>query len=223
MAKLFDVDGNEIEALTAEEVEAKTKEAIEAYVAEHPDKSDDLAVASNKLGELEEEIKVLKGDGGEGEKGGQVDRLKKAKEEKDEQISALEKTIQEQGENFAKFKAGMFADIKSKALEKLSNGDEEVAKKIELEFEGFGDAPDSEAGTIERMAKAATIVNGSAPVPNFMDNATKIATAKGDGQQGDLPAGEETENSKSMRKQFEISDKDVEEFGGEVTPKVNIT
>lgn len=231
MAKLFDVDGNEVEATTSEEMEAKKQEIIDAYKEEHPDASGDLAVATSKLTEKDEEIarlikaaeEVAGGEGGDDkDKGSQVERLKQEKIDRDAEITKLTNTIKEQGENFNKFKEGMFSDLKTKAIEKLAGGDEEVAKKITLEFDGFGDAPDTESGTLERLAKAATIVNGKAPEPNFMDNATKIATTKGDGTQGNEAATEETPNSVTMRKEFDISDKDVAEFGGEVTPNISV-
>ena len=230
MAKLFDEQGNAVEALTQEELDAKKQEIIDAYKEEHPDTSGDLAVSANKVTELEKEIADMKtaaeeGDGGDGkdkDKGGQVERLKQEKINRDAEITKLTNTIKEQGESFSKFKEGMFSDIKTKAIEKLSGGDEEVAKKIGLEFDKYGDAPDTESGTLERLTSAATIVNGKAPEPNFMDNATKIIGTKGEGTQGDEGKGEETPNSVTMRKEFDISDKDVAEFGGEVTPNINV-
>lgn len=221
MVKLFDKDGKEIEAITSDELAEKTKEAIETYKEEHPDKTGDLAVAEDKLKKAEQDLKTAKeefeqkdkdDDDDDDKNKGQVDRLKKERDDALNLVKDTKDATEKQGKEFNEFKKGMFDSIRKKGIEKLSGGDEEIAKKIEAEFDEFGDAPTTEDATIARLSKAATIVNGTAPAPNFMDNATAQAGTKGEGTKNDAAKGEETENSKNMRNVFGISDKDVEEF-----------
>lgn len=223
MIKLFDKDGKEVEAFDTEELKQKNQEAIDAYKIEHPDKTGDLAVAEEKLKTKEKELEnaieaANKKDGDDNDddddaKKQQIDRLKKEKSDALESVNTVKEDLSKQ---ISDLKTGMFETLKTKALDKLSGGDEEIKKKIEHEFDAYGESPVTEADTLQRLTNAATIVNGSKPQPNFMDNPTNISSDKGEGAKGGDAGNteQESENSKSMRKEFDISDKDVEEFSG---------
>lgn len=221
--KLFDKDGNEVDAFTNEELEAKNKEAVDTYIKENPSKKDeldkltgDLKTATEKIAEFE------KGGGGEGGEGGEGDdeQKKRLKQAKVDAENALAEGLKEVKDEMIKFKEGFVSGHKTKILDKLANGDPELLKKIELEYDDYSEgksAPANETEMQERLTKAFTIATGLPPAPNFMDGMANSAP-RGEGDNGG--AGEtkepETENSKNMRKVFDISDKDAEEFSSEV-------
>lgn len=210
MAKLFDKDGNEVEAFTPEELETKKKEALDAYIKENPSKKDefeklqaDLKTATDKLAEIES------GGGDDAQK-------KRLKDEKKAAEDALKTVTDGFRKEMDEFKSGFINGHKTKVLDKLSKGDPELRKKIELEFDQYSEgkkAPANEMEITERLTKAFTLATGNKPAPNFMDGAAG-AGARGDHASGGGKGGatEETENSKAMRKALGITDKDVEKF-----------
>lgn len=218
MAKLFDKDGAEVEAFTTEELVVKNKEVLDKYIEENPSKKDefdkltlDLKTATDKIVELEGE-----GGGGEGQDDAQKKRLKDAKVAAE---TALEEGMKGIRKEMTDFKEGFVSGHKTKVLQKLAGDDPELLKKIEFEYDQYSEGKSVPANEIEmqgRMAKAFTLATGTPPAPNFMDGMGNSG-ARGDGANGGSGEGgkEETPNSKVMRKAFDISDKDVEEF----TPK----
>lgn len=214
MTKLFDKDGNEVEAYTPEELEAKNQEAVDNYIKENPSKKDeleklesDLKIANEKITEFEK--------GGEGDEGGdeQKKRLKQAKIDAE---NALENGLKEVKDEMTKFKEGFVSGHKTKVLEKLSGGDPELLKKIEFEYDQYSEGkavPVNETEIQERLTKAFTLATGAAPAHNFMDGMSN-STARGEGQNGGTgdTTEQETDNSKNMRKAFGITDKEAEEF-----------
>ena len=211
MAKLFDKDGNEVEAFTEAEIKDREKKAVDDYVKENPVKKEehdklkaDFDAATLKLKEFEE---------GGGNDDAQKRRLKEAKE-------TAEKALSEAVTGFRKemdeFKSSFISGHKTKVLDKLSKGDPELRKKIELEFDQYSEgkkAPATEVELTERLSKAFTIATGTKPAPNFMDGMNN-AGPRGDGHNGGSGNSKEpeTDNSKQMRKAFGITDKDVEKF-----------
>jgi len=204
MAKLFDKDGNEVEAFTQEELAAKNKEAVDAYLKENPDKGADLKKAQEELATATEKIKALEGAGGSD---GQKKRLI---EERDAAQAAL-KTMEEKfGKELGEIKATLFGGFKAKALATLSKGDKQLADKIQLEYDGFAGEAKTEGEIAERMAKAFTLVSGSKPAPSFLDSLSN-GGARGDGGHSS-GAAPESEASKAQRKAMGISDEDVKKF-----------
>ena len=213
MAKLFDKDGNEVEAFTPEELETKKKEALDAYIKENPSKKDefeklqaDLKTATDKLTELES------GGGDDAQK-------RRLKEEKKAAEDALKTGLEGIRKEMDEFKNNFVTGHKTKVLDKLSKGDPELKKKIEMEYGQYSEgkkAPANEIEVTERLTKAFTLATGNKPAPNFMDGAAG-AGARGDHSNGGGKGakGEETDNSKAMRKAMGITDSDVEKF----TPK----
>lgn len=214
MAKLFDKDGNEVEAFTPDELEAKKKEALDEYIKNNPSKKEevdkltaDLATATQKLKELEE---------GGGDDDAQKKRLK---DEKKAAEDALKTGLEGFRKEMDEFKNNFVTGHKTKVLDKLSGGDAELRKKIEFEYDQYSEgkkAPANEIEIQERLTKAYTLATGKAPTPNFMDGMGNAAP-RGEGHNGGSGNAKEpeTDNSKAMRKALGITDKDVEQFGPE--------
>jgi len=206
MTKLFNEEGQEIDAFTKEEFEAKTKEALEEYAINNPDKSGELKTAQDELLLAQAKLKELEEMGGSE---GQKRRLKAEKEEALGKVSEIEKKLT--GEMKA-LKDSIFGGRKTKVLDALSKGDVELRKKIELEADGFKGDPANEIELEQRLIKAATIVTGNKPTPNFMDGMSHGGTRGVDTKIQD----NESENSKEMRKVFGITDEQVKKFSPEV-------
>lgn len=212
MAKLFDKDGNEVEAFTPEELKAKQKEAVDEYIKENPVKQEDynklktdLETATTKLKEFEE---------GGGNDDAQKKRLKDAKEAAEKALADGLTGIRKEMDDF---KNNFITGHKTKVLDKLSKGDPELKKKIELEYDQYSEgkkAPANEIEVTERLTKAFTLATGNKPAPNFMDGAAGAGT-RGDGKNGGSGDTKEpeSENAKAQRKALGITDADVEKFG----------
>lgn len=206
MAKLYDENGNEVVAFTQEEFEAKKKEAVEEYAQNNPDKSGDLKTAQDELLLAQAKLKELEDMGGNE---GQKRRLKQEKEDASAKLIEVEKRLA--GEMKA-LKDSVFGGRKIKILDALSKGDVELRKKIELEADGFKGEATNEIELEQRLMKAATIVIGNKPQPNFMDGMSD------GGKRGvDIKMqGQESDNAKEMRKVFGITDEQAKKYSPEV-------
>lgn len=188
----YDENGNEIgEVLTPEEI--KEKDSALAKAAEDLKKANEALEEAKKGGDMSE---------------GQKARLLKEKEEAEKAKGDIEAKYKAEIDALSKKVDSVIGDTRKDALDKLSKGDPELRKKIELEMENIKAKDDSRDSIIEQVSKAATIVTGNRPQPNFMDGIINSAD-RGDGT-GKPVGGEESENSKMMRKEvFKISDADV--------------
>lgn len=207
-SKLFDKDGKEVDAFTQEELDAQKKEAIVEHLKNNPDKSAEVTKLQGDIDELTKKLEDA------GMPVGQKERLKAAKDAAEaklaETVTALTKEISDLKETFT-------GSIKNKAIEKLSKGDPDIKAKLELKYTSLmktGDYKNDEAGILQAMTEAATLVTGSKPVPGFMDNIS------GAGQRGDLQTNKneapESENAKTMRQAFNIPDAAAEKYKGQI-------
>jgi len=210
MAKLFDVDGNEVEAFTQEELKAKQEEAIAEHLKNNPDKSAEVAKLKADLDAATKKIKESEEGGGASDQ--QKARLKAAKEEAE---NALKSTVEKFSSEVNALKETITSATKNKVMKALSKGDKDLEAKLELKYKSLmktGDYDHSEEGITKALTEAATIVSGAAPAPNFMDNIS------GAGDRGAVQkngaAKPETENAKAMRNVLGISDKDAEKYAG---------
>lgn len=201
MAKLFDANGNEVEAFTPEELEAKQQEALDAYLKEHPDQSDALTKAQTDLEAATAKLKEL---GEKDDKDPQKQRLIK---ERDEALDAVEEVKTTLTKEISDLKTNIFGGAKEKILSKLAAGDAELRKKIETEYDGFAGEAANEQQIQERLTKAYTLAKGVPPAPNFMDSMGSAAPRGVDQNHG--VQTQETDNSKAMRKAFGITDQDA--------------
>lgn len=207
MAKLFDADGNEVEAYTADELAGKQKEAVDAYLKDHPDQSKALTEAQDKVKKLEEDLKNA------GLSDGQKKRLI---EERDGAIKSVEDLTKKFTEEMSTFKNSFFDGIKKKGFDALSQGKTDVREKLVSKFESLmksGDYPQTEEGITTAMREAATIVNGNRPAPGFLDGITSGGAGDRGGGNGGEGKPAESANSAAMRKAFGITDQQAEKFG----------
>ena len=206
MAKFFDEQGNEVEAYTEEELEAKKKEALDEYAKQNPDKAEELEKAQKDLEDAQKKLKEYEETGGGDDH--QKQRLK-------DKAKTAEQALEEVRENFTKeikeLKEGFLSGHRTRILDRLSGGDEEVKKKIEFEADQFVGDVKNEVELEQRLTKAATIVNAQTPIPNFTDNLSG-AGSRGDKQTHEVST-QESENSKTMRKALGITDEDAEKYG----------
>lgn len=208
MAKLFDAEGNEVEAFTPEELEAKQKEAVDKYIAENPSKNEEYESAKKELDDAKKKLEEYeKNNEGNDE---QKKRLKNEKKEAEDAVKNLQENFKKE---ISELKEGIMKGHREKMLDTLSNGDPELRKKIEYEYDEYSKGKDTPVDEIEvkdRMAKAATLAMGQAPTPGLLDGISS-AGQKGEESYGGAKNQEpETENSKAIRKVLGITDKDVE-------------
>lgn len=203
MAKFYNEKGEEVEGFTKEELEAKTKELIKEFAQNNPDKSEDLQKAQDELLAANTKLKDLEEMGGNE---GQKRRLKAEKDEAQTKLAEVEKKLT--GDMKA-LKESIFGERKTKVLDALTKGDVELRKKIELEADGFKGEPANEIEMEQRLVKAATIVTGNKPQPNFMDGMSHGGTRGVDDKRGVI---QESDNAKEMRKVFGITDEQAKKF-----------
>lgn len=203
MAKFYNEKGEEVEGYTKDELEARTKESIEEFAQNNPDKSADLQKAQDELLAANAKFKELEEMGGSE---GQKKRLKAEKDEAQNKLAEVEKKLT--GEMKA-LKDSIFGGRKTKVLDALTKGDVELRKKIELEADSFKGEPANEIELEQRLVKAATIVMGNKPQPNFMDGMSHGGTRGVDDKRG---VTQESDNAKEMRKVFGITDEQAKKF-----------
>lgn len=211
MVKLFDVDGKEVEAFTAEELKAKQDEAVKEHLKNNPDKGAEVTRLETELADAK--LKLEKAEkGGDGSSDQQKARLKEAKEAAE---NALKETVEKFTGEINTLKETITGGIKAKGLKALSKGDKDLEAKLELKYSSLmksGDFKSDEAGITQALSEAATIVMGSKPAPNFLDNVSGAGERGAQQKEGDKQP--ETENSKAMRNVFGISDKVAEKYAG---------
>lgn len=209
MAKLFDVHGNEVDAITAEELKEKNEEAIAEYLKNNPDKTSEVNKLKADLDELNKKLE----EGGMNE--GQKARLKADKDAAEAKLSEKEQAFMKE---ISDLKDMFTGGIKNKALDRLSKGDKDVKEKIELRFNSLmktGDYKNDEAGITQAMTEATLLATGSKPAPGFLDNAS-AAGDRGDYQDPSKGTTPESDNSKSMRAALGIKDSDAAKYEAQV-------
>lgn len=212
--KIKQDDGTEIEVFTQDEFDAKSKEiaeeagkkAVEAFKEQNPDRSKEVDDLKGNLKKAEEDLAKAIKDGGNEE---QIKRLRNERDEAERKANDGVAKIQKDLEDFKKEFIG---DTKEEILSKLSKGDAELRKKIELEFDKYNPTDNSKKGIMERMAAAYNIVTGTRPAPNFMDNLSNAGDRGhgGSGAKGDKI--ERTDNEVKIGKTLGVTDADVENY-----------
>lgn len=208
MSKLFDENGAEVEAFTAEELKSKQEEAIAEHLKNNPDKSDEIEKLKADLADATEKLKES------GMSEGQKERLKKAKEDAEGKLADTVGTLTKE---IADLKETFTSTTKNKVLTALSKGDTTVKEKLELKYAALmktGEYKPDEAGITAALTDAATLVMGSKPQPGFLDNMSGAGERGAPQARGN--ATPETENSKAMRAALGIKDADAAKYEGKV-------
>jgi molybdopterin converting factor small subunit len=158
MSEIINKDGVDIEVFTADEIEAQKQEAIEQYKLENPDKEGELAELQEKLKETEE--KLAKAD----DKATNIGALRKAREDAEKKLTDFDAKLEEKI-NAVKREVieGVNKDFFVDNIKALAGGDEELQKKIELEYNTTlkGVIPSSKAEISEKLNKAYILAGGT--------------------------------------------------------------
>lgn len=200
MAKLYDADGNEVEALTPEEFEAKKGEIETSLRAEAATKEADFQKQITDLGAKLEEAGLTDG------------QKKRLKEDKEAAEKLLEQVKSETAKQIGDLEAKIFSGQKSKLISGVAK-DEDTRGKIAAKVDTLmktGEYANDEEGIARAVTDAATLINGARPAPGFLDGIS------GAGERGQGFArggnGEESESSKAQRKLLGISDEEAKTF-----------
>lgn len=208
--------GEEIEVFTAAETQERVKaaeaeaaqKAVDEYKTANPDKADEINRLKTDLEKAQKELEdAEKG----GDKDGQVSRLRKERDEANAKLNEFATTITKRLDDITN---ASVKEIKEDLLNKLSGGNAETKKKIELEFDKYNSSDNSKQGIADRMAVAAQIVTGSKPKPGFMDNISgggDRGSGGGNGG-GNGQKSEPTPNQLAIGKVLGITDKDRENY-----------
>ncbi len=201
MAKLYDGDGNEVEALTPEEFEAKKGEIETNLRAEATAKEADFQKQITDLSSKLEEAGLSEG------------QKKRLKEDKEAAEKLLEQVKADTDKRINDLESRIFSGHKSKLINGVAK-DEDTRTKIAAKVDTLmktGEYANDEAGITRAVTDAATLINGSRPAPGFLDGISG-AGERGTGSGAGRGAGEESEASKAQRKLLGISDEDAKTF-----------
>jgi hypothetical protein len=208
MAKLYDIDGNEVEAFTPEELKAKQDEAVAEHLKNNPDKSAELDKLRTELADATKKLE-------EAAKGGNDQQKARLRSEKEAAEAALKDVTDKLSGEINALKETFTAGTKNKIMNALTKGDKDLQAKIDLKYNSLmktGDYPSTEEGIAQALSEAATLVTGSKPTPNFMDNISGAGDRGATQKPGEAKV--ETPNAKAMRNVLGITDKDAEKYGG---------
>lgn len=153
---ISDSEGNEKEVFTQEELEAQKQEAIEQYKSENPDKSEEIQKLQTELEETKKSLEGVK------DKDVNVGKLKEGYEKR---IETLEKNIdtkmKEVSETTKKeVMEGVMKDFYSEELDKFSDGDDELKKKIEYHYKRISDPTATKADVTKKLTDAFKLAGG---------------------------------------------------------------
>lgn len=213
--------GEDIEVFTEAEVKVKAEEAakeasakaIEDYKAANPDKTAEIEALKGDLAKKESDLAAAIAAG---DKSGQVERLRKERDDALKAKEDAEKKATDAALDVTKkldeFRKEIIGDPKADGLARLAGGDEELRKKLELEFDRYRPDENSKKAVEERLAMAYTIVTGSKPKPGLLDNGVSSGGDRGEGGGYRPPETKElTENAKKIGVVLGVNDKDREE------------
>lgn len=206
--KIKDSTGQEIEVFTPQEVETKAKEiaekAIETYKAEHPDQTQVINEKETALRDAQEKLRLAE----EAAAGSETEQVKRLRRERDAAQENFTKGVSSLKKDFDEFRTSIIGDTKAKLLDAASQGNIEIRKKIEFEFENYKPNDNTPAGIQERIAVAMQIVTGRKPSPSALDNLGASQRGGGSGYTPSSQAKEINENTRKIGEAFGISDED---------------
>jgi hypothetical protein len=199
MSQMVEIDGKQVEVLSAEEQQAKIDAEIEKYKTEHP--AGDVAT----LLEKEKEIKELN------------DKLSKLND-KDFNFANVRKQLEEKETELKKYVNEKVDEKQSKEMTqkidanvlRLSGGDAELEKKIRFHLGRLSDVVENDKQAAEKVISAYKLATAK-EVDLFSDSnplGPGIANNTGGGTQG----GKIPEHLTKVAKEFGISDEDAKKY-----------
>lgn len=226
--KLFDKDGNEVEAFTQEDVDAKEKEVRDEEQKKAKEDSDKSQTEAEAKTEQERVAAALANSTGEqlktqlDEARAELTRMeskdfnweqaRKQGKEKDEVIAEQKSSILDLTD---RIEGAQTEGIVEAVAEKLSNGDDEVKKKILFNFKRLGATP-KETKDIETQMGEAYILTTGDKMPDALANV--MGSAGAGGSLGDVDTGGGssrpplTEGQRDLATHFGLTDEDIKTY-----------
>lgn len=201
--KIKDSTGQEIEVYTPQEVEQKTQKAIDDYKIANPDQTEKLKALETTAADTQRKLD-------EALNAGDTEQVKRLRQERDDANKKFVEGVSGVKKEFEDFRSTILGDQKGRLLDAASGGNQEIRKKIELEFDNYKPTDNTPAGIAERMAIAAQIVTGRKPAPGMLDAIAGGAGARGGGGSyvPSQPAKEVNQNTKAIGEVLGVSDED---------------
>lgn len=208
MATLYDKDGNEVEAATAEEQEALKTQAVEEFKAANPDIAN-IEDTKTKLATAEAELARLKES--DGDKSKNIDGQRKAIEAKEKEIADLKTSMATTLQEMKDFVVGRSVN---ELIKKVSGGDAEVAKKIRHHFDKTLGAMKAETDDeiAEKITAALKLADVKSANPGALDDVAGSGGANGGNNNND--ANKPSSALVDFGKKFNISEDDWKKYGG---------
>jgi len=156
MAKLFDGQGNAVEAFTQEEVDK--------LVEEHPklkESQDALTAAQTQLADANKKIEEFTGS----DKGQNMAALRAGKEAAEKKVEELTKGLVTGLEDIKKRLDGAELD---KSFITIAGGDEELAEKVKAEYNRIVKPDDTDEEKRKKMGDAYRLASGFTAAPSVL-------------------------------------------------------
>lgn len=206
MAILYDKDGNEVEALTAEEQEQLKSSVIEEFKKSNPDIVNVDSI-KEKLSLAEKELRDLKT--GNEDKSRNIDGQKKTIEQKEREIEELKTQM---ATSMKEVKDYVVGKTVGELIKKVSGGDVELGKKIKHHFDSTLSAMKAE--TDEELAEKITAaLKLSSDKVVDTSNFSSIASSS-DVSGGKSDTTKPSQGLIEIGKKFGINEEDWKKFGG---------
>jgi len=209
---ISDSTGEEVEMFTAEEIEAQKQEAIEASTGElealQKERDDKQAEIDNLTKQLEGELDK---DKNFAELRKQREDLKKERDELKGKIDSIDGTIEEKVESAkSAILEGVNKDHYSETLKALVGDDEELQKKVELNYSRLTDEVASKEDITKKMTDAYRL-----SVEDRSPNALNTAVVSSGGAPLARPPASKafTQEEKELAGKFGLSDEDLKKYG----------
>ena len=233
MEKITTNDGKIVEAYSKAELDAQAtqaadkaaEEAIAKYKEENPDKTEELTQKEEELKLKEEELSKLK------EKDTNFAKLREQKDgaqamaeaKAEEKIEEFEKTMEKKLEESAeatekKVLEGVYKDHYEETVKGLAGEDEELKKRIELEYKRLSDPTTNKAEISKKLSDAWTLATKTDEDQNVL-NASIISSGGVAKPQVITSDNKFSQEEKSMARKIasaggmKLDDADFEKYG----------
>lgn len=205
MSKIIQEDGVDVEVFSAEEIETQKQEAIEQYKADNPDKTEELTQLQEDLRAKEEELAGLK------DKDKNFGNLRKQKEAAEEKINKIQTDIDAKIESVKReVMEGVMKDHYNDTLKSLAGDDEELAKKIELQYKRLADTASTKQEIVNKLRDAWVLSTKPEGVDAF--NSTVISSGGVGRLNFKNSAPKLNTDEKMLGSKFGLSESDIKKY-----------
>jgi predicted RNase H-like nuclease (RuvC/YqgF family) len=166
MAKLYDKDGNEIEAFTREEIDQTVQQERETAVAEaNALREEEIANLMTEKEKLEDErLKLETTLEGMKDKDRNFGKVRGQVEAKDKEIEEMKTRLKaiEEGSNkkIEEIETARMREVRDEEIKALAGGDVELAKKLNFYYDSFTGTAKTKEEIKARMSNALLLATG---------------------------------------------------------------